>query len=115
MNLKCQEFWYRVSKLAEKQGISQKSVCEKIGMNYSTYKGLKLRVLYPDAAELMAMADAYCCTPEYLIYGKDNNLDEDLMQALVNLKKLTPEQRSPIMAIIQGQVDYWLDFYNKQN
>lgn len=110
MDLMKQNFWIRVSDLSDKYGISQQKLADSIGVGLPTFKNWKTRLIIPETLYVINIANYFNVSVDYLINGNDKNLlDEDLQEVLFELKKLTPEQRKPIVSIIKGQVNYWID------
>ena len=109
MNIKAQEFWHRVSELANKQGLLQSQIADKLGVSLNTYKGWIQHVRLPDIDLGLKLADILCTSVDYLVNGngKETRLDPDTIKIINMLESLTPEQRKPIVILVEGQVNYW--------
>lgn len=109
MDITKQNFWIRISELSEKYGLTQQKLSDDIGVGLPTFKNWKTRLLLPEINYIMKLADYFNVTVEYLMTGKNGpTLDDDLQEIIIELRKLSPEKRKPIIALIKGQVDYWL-------
>lgn len=109
MNIKAQEFWLRVNDLAVGQGLLQSQIAERLNVSLYTYKGWIQHVRYPDIDIGVKLADILCTSVDYLVYGKGSatKYDPDTINIINMLESLTPEQRKPIVILVEGQVNYW--------
>lgn len=105
MNLKTQEIYSRIETLCKKNGITCTKLCEKTDINVQTYRGWVYKGVMLDATSVVKIAKALNSTAEYIITGE--KMDQDIDEVIAKLQTLTPEKRSPIIALINQQVDYW--------
>lgn len=109
MNIKAQEFWHRVSELANKQGLLQSQIADRLGVSLNTYKGWIQHVRLPDIDLGLKLADILCTSADYLVNGNgtQNKYSDDTVKVITMLESLTPEQRKPVVILVEGQVNYW--------
>jgi len=93
--------------------ITKTDLLRDLGLPASTISMWRQRGSMPSAETIYKIAKYFNVSMEYLMYGENSVMDDDIVLAAAQLKTLTPEQRKPIMDLITTQVIYWNNIYNK--
>lgn len=64
---------YRLKELRTQRGISQKELCEAVGLEYQNYNKYELNKNEPSVTTLMKLADFYEVSLDYLCERQYNN------------------------------------------
>lgn len=68
---KSEKFWERVTDRITLEGISVLKLCEKLDINYQTFKTSQSRKQIPSAEIILKLADHFGMSMEYFLTGKD--------------------------------------------
>lgn len=114
-NLSGHDIVVRIDALLKQRKETRKILADVIGKNHQVFVDWKNRDISPTAIDLYKMAKHLGVTYDYLLLGKRDQFPDDIAFTIAKLQTLTEEQRKPIIALIESQVDYWKDFYSKEN
>lgn len=105
----------RIDELLAVRGETRKILADVINRNSQVFVDWKNKGIFPGINELYKISKHLGVNLDYLIFGKSEAMPDDIAFSISKLQTLTEEQRKPIIALISGQVDYWKDFYSKEN
>lgn len=100
-------FVERVNTLLINQGKSREIIAKDLNISYQSFADWKRRDSLPSADICIKIARYLGVSVEYLIFGEEYGEDEDIEQIISLLKTLSKEKRSPIVAIVKSQVEFW--------
>ena len=101
------DFWNNVNKIIKEKGETQKSMNAKCGFSDRRIENLSGGKRSPDVKELMAMSKVLGVSLDYLCTGKENNLPDDISEVAQRMTELTPEQRAPLIFMVNSQIDFY--------
>lgn len=103
-------FWTRVNKLIKDNKKTQKTLSVECGFSARRIESLSANNRSPDVKEAVKIAQALNTTVEYLVTGEVSaNIPKDLKEALNKILSLTENQRGPVIAMLNSQVEFWKD------
>ncbi len=65
------EFYKRIKLLRNERGLTQKATAEKLGIGYRAYQCYEYQERYPDFQGLIAIADFFDVSLDYLVGRSD--------------------------------------------
>lgn len=102
----------RLILLRKQKGLKQKEVAEALGFTAATYNRYEKGVNMPKAGKILALAKFYNVSPNFLLFGSDDNMEEKNQQRNLqdnNQLEITPtkenlEKYSTIFDVILSDV-----------
>lgn len=102
----------RLKELRTKKGVSQQQLADVIGISQQSVNKYENHGIEPDIWTLMAIADYFAVSVDYLIGHSDiermiepiekYDLNQDEAKLIDNWRRLNPSQRSSIHCIIEN-------------
>lgn len=77
----------RIYSLMELRGLSTYAICKKTGIPQSTFSAWKIKDRVPDHNYIVILADALCCSTDYLLKGEDYYVDPEVAVLAQEMKE----------------------------
>lgn len=106
-NMDMEEFWNRVNKLIKEGKKTQRSLSLECGFTERRIESLSTGNRSPDVIEVVKIARALNTSVEYLVTGEEKELPTDISDIALKLTELTPEQRAPLIFMVNSQIDFY--------
>jgi transcriptional regulator with XRE-family HTH domain len=99
------DIYERIKELCKNEGISVKTMTEKLGIVYSSYYSSQQAKRFPNVSDLVSIAKYFNVSLDYLITGKDSTNDFcEFWPLLTKLKSLSNEQKSLLISSLLYQI-----------
>jgi transcriptional regulator with XRE-family HTH domain len=86
---------------------NQTELARHLGLPKNTVSNWKARGTIPSADVVYKIAKYFGVPMEYILYGEENSLDDDIILAIAKLKTIDKEKRKVVIDLLCSQVDYW--------
>lgn len=111
MNISGEAIVNRIYYLMKLNGETRPILADAIGCNKQIFTDWKSRNNIPHSVFLYRIAKRYGVTMEWLLTGDDKTLPDDIVEVIIEMQKLTTEQRKPIVDMVKSQVRYWINYF----
>lgn len=100
------KFIENIDQLLEIQGKTRSEMINDLGFTTQNLADWKRRNV-PSVDICLKISRYLGVSIEYLVLGREQQVDDDIENALALLKQIPKERRAPLMAIIKSQVEFW--------
>lgn len=106
-NISGEDIVLRIDQVLKARKESREELAKAIGKNRQVFTDWKAKDISPTALDLYIMAKHLGTTFDYLLLGDTDHFPTDIALVIAKLQTLSEEERKPIIALIDQQVDYW--------
>lgn len=109
------EFVERVDFLLKQRGETRVNIVNTLNIAKNSFNNWHTNGNIPPGNILYEIAKYLDVSMEFLLTGTESGCktDDDITESVMKLKRLTQEQRKPVIELIKNQCDYWYDYFHK--